>query len=149
MPTVYNPTDDLVGPIASALLSVGQTQLTGIDYFYADESDEPPQHNSLMVMSPQFDILDDTNGRLEMVLKFRVCLRYNVRQISVDNPALRTYMTPMLQAYSSWANTDLGGLSRQIDVKGGGIIREMYAGEMFRTLLLNLGVVTEYNIPVS
>lgn len=147
--TVYPPNDDIVGPVAAALLTIGQQSFTGIESFFADETDEPPPHNSLMVMNPTFDIRDDSNGRFFLMLKYRLCLRYDVRESTVDLPALRQYVTPFLLAYGAWENNELGGLARVTSVTSGGIVREMYSGAMYRTLLLNIVVETEYNIPTD
>lgn len=147
--TVYPPTDDVVGPIAQALVAIAQTQFTGIENFLVDETDEPPPHNSLMVMNPAFDVKDDSNGRLFLNLKFKICLRYDTRQSTIDLPALRQYVTPFLLAYGAWENNELGGLARLLSVAGGGIVRELYAGTLYRTLILNLLVETEYNIPTN
>lgn len=147
--TVYPPNDDVVGPIAQQLISIGQTQLTGIEAFYVDETDEPPVHNSLMVMNPAFEVKDDTDGRLFLLLKFKLCLRYDSRLSQVDLPALRTYLTPMLKAYGAWVNNELTGLARVTSIVSGGIVREIYNGTMYRTLVMNLSVETEYNIPTN
>lgn len=147
--TVYPPNDDVVGPIAHQLVLIAQSQLTGIDYFYEYETDGAPQHNSLMVMEPKFDITDDSDGRYFIILKFTIVLRYSTSQTSIDLAPMRQYVTPMLQAYGSWLNSDLGGLCRIVSIKSGGIVRELYAGEPFRSLVLNIAIETEYNIPTS
>lgn len=147
--TVYAPVDDVVSPIAQALLNIAQTQLSGIQTFYAYETDGPPDHNSFMVMDPQFEVTDDTNGRLFLLLKFRLCLRYQQVVESVDTPPLRSYIMPMLSAYSAWDNNELGGLARLISVRSGGIVRELYAGTPYKTLVLTVNVETEYNIPTG
>lgn len=147
--TAYPPIDDVVGPIAQEFINIAQASFTGIEGFYPDETDEPPPHNSLMVMNPAFDVKDDSNGRLFLLLKFKLCLRYDTRQSSIDLPALRQYVTPFLLAYGAWENNELGGLARLLSVAGGGIVREIYNGVLYRTLVLNLAVETEYNIPTN
>lgn len=149
MTQVYSPADNLVGPIIQQLANIAQTNITGITEVYIDEPDGAPEDNSLEIGLAKYDVLDDTNGKLKLLLTFSLRFRRTRVTAAQDLPALRSYVIPFLMAYSSWGAQDLAGDSMLVTVKQGGITQDIRSGQPYRTLITNVQVLTEFNIDVS
>lgn len=147
--TLYTPSDILVGPIVQQIATIIENQIAGVDRVYVNIPDGPPEDNSVIIPLTNFEILDETNGRLSVRLTFG--MRHLIRRKSMDEAITNcySYIMPYFQCFSAWVNQDLGGLARLMTIKNGGVTQFIEAGQVFLALIINLQVLTEFNIPVS
>lgn len=145
----YTPTDDLIGPIAAAIGNIISAQITSIDRIYTYIPDGPPETNAVAIPLSHFEILDDTNGKLFCRLTYNI--RYVTRRKSSDEATVDCYkmFTSLMKVFASWPNQSLGGLSKSMTVKNGGVTQMIASGQVFMSLITNLQVLTEFNIPTS
>lgn len=146
--TIFMP-DDAVKNLKVALGNIGSSQVANVTRVYTTEPDKPPEDNSIVVGSPTFDVLSDTNAKLMVKFIFPVsyCVRRKGEGEDVDE--VESYFMPMLMAYSSWANQELTDDAFITSVKKGGVIQVGYSGQIVRAIRLNIELTTEFNIPVS
>jgi hypothetical protein len=144
----FNP-GNTIADLKTAIGAIATSQITGITRVYANEPDGPPENGSLIVGSPRFEVVDDTNAKLKVRLTFplRLCFRRDSR--GEDIVKCESYTLPMILAYSSWVNQTLDSDSFLTEVKDGGTVQFVYADQTMRALLVNVTVLTEFNIPTS
>jgi hypothetical protein len=147
--TLYTPADLLVGPIIQGLHNIVQNQISGVTVLYTTEPDGPFEDNSVFIPEPTWKVQGDTNGKLYLTVEFG--LRHIVQRSLLEDsfPAVRAYLHPYLMALATWANQDLGGTAITVNILKGGIGQWVHAGVPHVALLLNIEVLTEFNIPVN
>lgn len=146
--TVYQ-TSPTVLNIKNALVNVALLNVAGVLRGYATEPDAPPEGGSVVVGSPTFRVKDDTNAKMLIDWVFPVYYCSIRRSLSEDVDDVESYFLPMLQAYSSWGNQELTPDAFITSVISGGVTQKPFSGQVFRVLIINVMVTTEFNIPTS
>lgn len=146
--TVFNP-DNTILNIKNALANIAATQISGVTRTYAEEPDGPPEDGSVVVGSPQFRIEDNTSGKIKVRFKFPVSFLTTRRGQGEDLVLVESYFGPFLLAFNSWANQNLDTDAYQTETDSGGVAQVIYAQQTMRALVVNVSVVTEFNIPLS
>lgn len=149
MTALFTPSDSLIGPIVSQIAQIIETQIAGVDRVYPNIPDGPPEDNSVIIPLSNFEILDETNGRLSVRLTFGVRHLIRRKEMGESVTACYSYLMPYFQCFSAWKNQDLGGTARLMTVKNGGITQFIESGQVYLALIINLQVLTEFTIPVS
>lgn len=146
--TVFQPSDT-VKNLKTGLGAVGSTQIANVERVYPTEPVGPPENHSLVVGSPTFRVLDDTNAKMLIEWTFPVsyCCQINTENEDVDE--VESYFLPLLLAYSSWANQNLSDDAFITSVDRGGVIQASYSGLIVRAIRILVKLTTEHNIPVS
>ncbi|GCE45182.1 hypothetical protein EI42_03156 [Thermosporothrix hazakensis] len=145
----FLPGDALVGPIIRQIAAIIRQQVAGVSIVYETPPDAPPEHNGVLLALSGFRIISDTNGKL--LVSVRVGVRHMIRRASFDENIAEAYayIMPYLQAFSAWRNQTLNGLARQVTPTHGGVTQLVASGQTFVCLIVNLDVLTEFNIPTS
>lgn len=146
--TTFSP-GTTISDLKDAIGSIATSQITGIVRVYTNEPDGPPENGSLIVGSPRWEVLDDTNGKLKVRLTFPLRMCFRRKGNGEDIVAAESYTLPFILAYSSWVNQFLDSDAMLVEVKDGGTVQFNYADQMMRALLVNVSVLTEFNIPLS
>lgn len=146
--TVYQP-DNTVKNIKEALGAVASSQVANVSRVYTKEPEGPPEDHSIVVGSPTFRMLDDTNAKMQMEFVFPVSYCVIRRQLGEDIDDVESYFLPMLYAYSAWTNQNLTPEAFITGIDRGGAIQANYSGQIVRAIRMLIKVVTEFNIPVS
>lgn len=145
--TVYQ-TSTTVSDIKNALANIAATQVAGIVRTYATEPDAPPEGGSVVVGSPTFRVMDDTNAKMLIEWVFPLFYCAVRRSMSEDVDDVESYFLPMLQAYSAWPNQEITPDAFITSVLSGGVTQKPFSAQVFRVLIINVKVTTEFNIPV-
>lgn len=146
--TVFQPSPT-IADMKAALGNIGSSQIANISRVYLTEPMGPPEDHSLVIGSPTFRTLDDTNAKMlvEWTFPISYCVQVNTENEDVDE--VETYFLPMLMAYSSWANQVLTQDAFICSVDRGGVIQVGYSGQIVRAIRFMIKLTTEFNIPVS
>lgn len=144
---VYAPQDPMIGPIIHAIANIIRNQIPSVGYVYEQAPDGPPEDNTALIPLTQYKIMDDTNGKLAVKLTFGI--RHFIRRGPYPDNILTaySYFMPYMQAFAAWNNQTLNGLVRSISPSNGGVAQFVEAGQVFVVLVINLEVLTEFNIP--
>ena len=146
--TVYQPSTT-IADLRAAIGNLASSQIANVARVYTTEPDGPPEDHSIVVGSPTWRILSDTNAKMLVEFTFPVSYCVIRRQLGEDVDDVESYFLPMLFAFSSWANQDLTDDAFITDVDKGGVIQVGYSGEIVRAIRMLIKVTTEFNIPVS
>jgi hypothetical protein len=149
MPTQYSPSDPIIGPIIQSLHDAIQTQIQGVERIYTTEPDTAFENNSVWIPEPTWEVKGDTNGKLYLVISFSIRHIVNRNLLADSLPLVRSYLYPYLMVLATWANQSLNGNAIAITIKKGGSGQFVHAGMNHTALLMNVDVMTEFNIPVS
>jgi hypothetical protein len=148
MPGPFVPTDALVGPIVAQLIVVTQ-QIQGIGRCYAAPPEGEPEDNSVVYPLKNIAVLGDTNAKLKTELNFEI-VHFFLRTRLQDAVTLaQTYVMPWFYALSDWTNQSLGGLAIRITIHKMSLSSMTWGQEDYITLSINIGVLTEFNIPTA
>lgn len=145
-------TDDLVGPIVSAMSSAISTQLASPpSVIYTLPPDGQPENNSCLIAFGRFDLeqkLEDgwASGKYAVKLTFNVQHYFRRSRWADDLQNCYNYLHAYLNLFSAWGNQSLGGLTRTVTPMAGGVMRDAYAGTPFVVLSMRVEVCTDVNI---
>jgi hypothetical protein len=142
--------DSLLSPIIEQLAEIIEQQITPAPQkVYRKEPDGSTIHNSVTLPLNQFKVRDDTNGKLELHMIFSISHWFRRGTYGTGIESCYLYLMPYLQAFSAWPNQELQNQARIVAVSSGGVTQKVYAGEPHVALIVNVEVVTEFNIPIS
>lgn len=143
----FSPTTT-ISDLKTALGNIASSQITGITRVYTNEPDGPPEDNSVIVGSPQFKVIDETIGKVKVLLTFP--LRYCVRRRGKgeDITEVESYFLPFILGFNAWSNQALDDDAFITSVTNGGVAQFVYAGQTMRALIVNVSVTTEFNVNV-
>lgn len=149
MPGPFAPSDSLVGPIVHQIALFVAAQIPSVGHVYEDLPDRPPADNSVIIPLLRGKVQSNTNGKLKLQLQFS--LRHLFRRKNMpDNIAMAyTYIMPWLQMLSAWPNQNLNGLAIEVDADTVMVTQMSESGQPMVALVVNLFVVTEFNIPLT
>lgn len=147
MPT-YTPADDRIGPIIHEIATIIQAQIPSIATVYERMPDRQPIDNSVVIPLSKARVKDNTNGKLQVNYTFGVKHLFKRKQMADNILQAYSYVTPWLMMLSSWTNSDLGGLSRDINISDLQVIQVTESGQVMIALAVTFDVCTEYNIPL-
>lgn len=141
------PIDDILGPVASEIGSIIQNNVSDIDRVYTFIPDGPPETNAIVILFTTFEIMDDTNGKLYQKLNYNI--RYVTRRKEIDEATKDCYSmySGLMKTFASWSNQTLGGLCNHTTIRNGAISQIIASGQVFMSLIINLQVYVEMNIP--
>ena len=148
--TVYQPSDAWIGPIITSFYTMISSQVGGLSRIYTVEPDGDLEDNSALIPEPTWEVKGDTNAKLYLVIHFGI--RHIVsRSPDVEDsfPAARAYLYPYLMTLSTWANQSMSGNAIQMTIKKGGLGQWEHSGIIYTALLLQVDVLTEFNIPLT
>lgn len=146
MPGPFTPADTLIGPIITALTNDIVAQIPAVGAVYPRLPDRPPTDNSVIIPLLRAKIIDETNGKVTVRLFF--AMRHLFRRAEIADTILRayTFIMPWLNLLTAWANQNLNGLARQIDVSDLTVIQVSQSAQPMIALAINIEVLTEFNI---
>lgn len=145
---MFSP-DTTLGDIKHQIGLIASGQITGVGRIYEQEPDTPPEDGSVIVAMRKFKVESDTNGKLKLRITFGLFYCKRRKRTTQDMPAVEQYLMPFLSAYSAWGNQTLNNDAELVGVSDGGVVQQPIAGEIYRCLVVNVDVLTEYNIPTS
>lgn len=145
----YQPDGTLIQQIVTALADIARNQIGGLSYVYEEPPDGPPDDMSVLLPLNSYKVLADTNAKLYLSMIFGVRLMIRRGVFSENIITAYSYIRPFLQAYASWGNQTLGGLTQGISPKSGGVTQMVEAAQTYVAVITNVEVLTEYNIPTS
>lgn len=150
MPTVYSPQDVWIGPIINSFYSMINAQVGGLSRIYTVEPDGDLEDNSALIPEPTWEVKGDTNAKLYL------CIHFGIRHVITRSPGVedsfplaRAYLYPYLMTLATWANQSMNGNAISIVIKKGGLGQWEHAGIVYTALLLQVEVLTEFNIPIT
>ena len=150
MSTLFSPQDIWIGPIITQFNSIITNQVSGVARIYTVEPDGDLEDNAAIIPEPTWEIKGNTNAKLYL------CIHFGIRHVisrgpdTEDSfPAARAFLYPYVMALSTWANQSLSGDAIQVDIKKGGLGQFAHAGIVYTALLLQVDVLTEFNIALS
>ncbi|GHO44517.1 hypothetical protein [Ktedonospora formicarum] len=146
---MYSPQDTLIGPIVDELADIIENQIEGVSRVYRLVPDNNPENNSAVIPLTKYDVISDTNGKLYLKMLFGI--RHLVRRSRFEDNIQDCYMylAPYLLAFSAWDNQTLNGKSMSVEVTQGGVTQYVESGQVYTALVVNVAVLTEFNIPTS
>jgi hypothetical protein len=143
----YAPEDTLVGPIIHEIAEIVRNQIQGVSVVYETVPDKQPEDNSVLIPLTKYDCETDTNGKLRIHFIFGLRHLFRRNQMEDSIPEAYRYLVPYLLAFSAWDNQTLNGLAESVDVAQGGVTQYVESGQVFAALVVNIKVLTEFNIP--
>lgn len=149
MSTVFSPQDIWIGPIITQFNNIITTQVQPTR-IYTAEPDGDVEDNSALIFEPTWEIKGNTNAKLYLVVHFGIRHVITRTPDAEDSfPAARQWLYPYVMALSTWANQSLSGDAIQVDIKKGGLGQWAHGGIVYTALLLQVDVLTEFNIVLS
>ena len=147
--SIFSPQDVWIGPIITEFYNIINTQVQPTR-IYTVEPDGDLEDNSALIPEPTWEIKGDTNAKLYLSIHFGIRHVITRSPDTEDSfPAARKWLYPYVMALSTWANQSMGGAAIQIDIKKGGLGQWPHAGIIYTALLLQIDVLTEFNIALS
>lgn len=149
MPGPFVPDGTLVTNIIHQIAITIQAQIPSISFVYEDYPDRAPNDNTVILPLTKYKILDDTNGKMKMMLQITAKHLFRRKQMSDNIKQAYTYINPWMLCLSAWPNQTLGGYAMEINIKEGGVSQVAEAGQSMVALVTTFEVVTEFNIPLT
>jgi hypothetical protein len=139
------PMDDIIGPIVEALAEE-ISSIVGIGRLYTELPDGPPENNSVLFPLTGAKLEGDTNGKVYVRLTFSI--RYVVRRGKFIDSIKQCYFmfSAFAKVLSSIPNQTLGGDSIMVTPKNFSINQTYDAAQAFVMLVMNVEVLTEFNL---
>jgi hypothetical protein len=144
----FTPSDNLAGPIVHQLALIA-AQIQGVGRTYETPPEGEPEDNSVLFPIKDFKVIDDTNAKLKVELAFTIYHLFRRDRMDDAYPRLTLYLTSWLNALADWSNLTLGGLAIDTNIKGGKIGTVTWASQMYLSLMIDITVLTEFNIPLT
>lgn len=145
--TTFTPADDIVGPIITDLVTLGQS-IQGITQVLAYLPDGAPEDNTVIfdLGEPFVDTDIGTNVKDELTFHF-VLLHLFMRRGRLQDTISTafSYIHPWLDAMDAWDNQMPGG-ARALTPRKISIRRVVWGGTQFIGLEIPFDVLTEINI---
>ena len=151
MPGPFPPTDDLVGPIATAIKNLIAAQIPSINpnNIYVFLPDTPPTDGSVLLPMTRMKLLHNYSGKVQYQITYACWHVFRRRKMSDTLTAAYTYITPWLKFLEAWPNQTLGGLAEEVTATDIVITQKVDNGQPYVYLICTFNVVTNINIPTS
>lgn len=148
-PNSIAPTDSLIAPVTSALITLAQ-QIQGIGNTYHQVPDGPPEDNSVLFPFKRMEVnADATNGKLVLTLHYEIIHVFRRARLQDALAALYPYLVPWLTVLTAWSNQTLGGIAQNLDLGEMQVAYYPHANQPALGITSSVAVRVVYNVNVQ
>lgn len=144
---VSSTSDLYITPFLSQLQTLFQTQISPApSVVYTLPPDGQPEHNSVVITTPEFDDTGSTLDKRELTFHLNI-IHFTAASSRVADDFQNCYnwFSAYVNVLDAWKNQNLSGTSREVTLKKGRVDRIQWDAIPMIVLFMKVDVVVEFN----